>query len=102
MKITTISYEMKRTNGNYGSDAVHLTAELDEGEDPIMGTSGLKILAEYQLNGERREKIAEEQVEVLATPTATDEQKEKAHRYLAKFEVWIAEVETVRSALRQD
>jgi len=101
MKVTTISYEMKRSNGNYGSDGVTLTAELEEGEDPIAGTSGLKILADYQLNGERREKVAEEQVEVLATPTATEAQKEKANRYLAKFEVWIAEVETVRSELKQ-
>lgn len=99
MKITKIAYDMKRSNGNYGSDGAFLEAELEAGDDALKGLASLKLLVDYQLNGERREAEAEKQGAVIADPNATEQAKAAADRFMEKYEFWAEQVAIAKEAL---
>jgi hypothetical protein len=60
MKFKTITVEAKRSDGNYGSDAVRFEVEVGDGESPTEVTNTLKMYADWHLNGERYSKQSEE------------------------------------------
>jgi hypothetical protein len=91
MNITQISYEMKRSNGNYGSDGVVLEAVLQDGESPVESLRKLEVIADYKLNGQRRAELAHEQVAIIATSSDTN-LVQKAWTYIDKYNDWLTEV----------
>ena len=50
MQLTTITYHRKKNLGNYETEDISLSAELEQGEDHLSAIEKLKIIARQALN----------------------------------------------------
>jgi hypothetical protein len=102
MKITTITFESKRSDGNWGNDVVRFEAAPREGEDPLAVLQALKLLVDAQFNGERRKAEYDRQLTILAAEGSTNEQRQLATRYVEKFDEWAYGVKAAESILEYE
>lgn len=59
MQIKTITYGFTKSLGNYQSSRLEVTAELEQGEDPIAVADVLKEFVHTQLNKPTEQKLSE-------------------------------------------
>lgn len=99
MKVTNISIEAKRSNGNYGSDSVRIDAEIGENEDSSKAIDSLRIYADWKLSAEGHAKQAQAHRERSQHPEATPEQKAASEKWLAAYTEWMGRVADAYTAV---
>lgn len=86
MKITKINYQAVKNLGNYESERLEASAEVEEGEDPIQAVGNLRAWVEERLQmREEVKNLEEEHRDLVAKVALVKARWEKVQQFFQKL-----------------